>query len=77
MSQIFGMLKLLFLLFSTGQQVNTATGGLASTSAMGEGVTESQFVKHSGGGGGGGVSRGAHSVAVAPSVGASGFRAKL
>eukprot|EP00904_Undaria_pinnatifida_P004702 jgi/Undpi1/14232/HiC_scaffold_9.g03881.m1 len=55
------------------KQVNTATGGLASTSAMGEGVTESQFVKHSGGGGG--MSRGAHSVAV--SSGASGFRAKL
>lgn len=26
-------------------QVITATGGLASTSAMGEGVTESQFAK--------------------------------
>ncbi|CAN0539078.1 unnamed protein product, partial [Ectocarpus sp. 8 AP-2014] len=25
------------------KQVNIATGGLASTSAMGEGVTESQF----------------------------------
>lgn len=59
--------------------MNTATGGLSSTSAMGEGVTESQFVKHSGGGGGGsGMSRGgAHSVSVAPAVGASGFRAKL
>lgn len=63
---------------NAARQVNTATGGLASTAAMGEGVTESQFVKHSGGGGGGhGFSRGAHSVAVAPAVGSAGFRAKL
>ncbi|CAN0131923.1 unnamed protein product [Pylaiella littoralis] len=60
------------------KQVNTATGGLASTSAMGEGVTESQFATGSSGGGGGGAShRGARTVAVSPAVGASGFRAKL
>lgn len=59
-------------------QVNTATGGLASTSAMGEGVTESQFATGSGGGGGGGAShRDARTVAVSQAVGASGFRAKL
>ncbi|CAM9540038.1 unnamed protein product [Ectocarpus sp. 6 AP-2014] len=58
------------------KQVNIATGGLASTSAMGEGVTESQFVRH-GGGGGGGAHGGARSVAVSPAVGASGIRAKL
>eukprot|EP00903_Cladosiphon_okamuranus_P014471 g13424.t1 len=56
------------------KQVNTATGGLASTSAMGEGVTESQFVT---GGDGGMGHRGAHSVSVSSAVGASGFRAKL
>ncbi|CAM9623787.1 unnamed protein product [Ectocarpus sp. 4 AP-2014] len=58
------------------KQVNIATGGLASTSAMGEGVTESQFVRH-GGSGGGGAHSGARSVAVSPAVGASGIRAKL
>ncbi|CAN0470449.1 unnamed protein product [Ectocarpus sp. 12 AP-2014] len=57
------------------KQVNIATGGLASTSAMGEGVTESQFVRH--GGSGGGAHSGARSVAVSPAVGASGVRAKL
>ncbi|CAM9583831.1 unnamed protein product [Sphacelaria rigidula] len=60
------------------KQVNVATGGLSSTAAMGEGVTESQFAKtsaHRGGGGGPGISRTVdHSIAVA---GSGRLRSKL